>query len=228
MIPRFGALRRSARLHRQPVPLVQLQHPRRAIPQTLHLFAPPRVADPAPSASSGGDVSGGVSSGGVSSGGEDVEDQDDDGGDDLPEEVYALIQIIVGGESGDKKFEIPTPTTWREASSGDQSAEWNEAQAREQNGLKRTGTYSEVPRSEAKNIIKSKWVYGIKRSKITEILYKARIVAKGFSQKFGVDFFETWAPTARQATTRLLLHLGAALELDAAHDPPGSPGLDPA
>ena len=60
--------------------------------------------------------------------------------------------------------------------------------------------------------MKSKWVYRVKRRREGTPQFKSRLVAKGFSQKPGVDFVDTWAPTARQATARLMLHLAAALD----------------
>jgi hypothetical protein len=84
---------------------------------------------------------------------------------------------------------------------------------RELNGLHSTSTFTEVPRSEATNVIKSKWVFRVKRLPTGAPFHKSRVVAKGYSQQQGVDYFETWAPTARQATTRALLHLAAHLNL---------------
>ena len=37
--------------------------------------------------------------------------------------------------------------------------------------------------------------------------YKARFVAEGFSQVFGRDFYETYSPTARLSTIKLLMCL---------------------
>ena len=51
---------------------------------------------------------------------------------------------------------------------------------------------------EGVNIVSCKWVYKTKRNEKNEIArYKARLVARGFSQKRGVDFDEVFAPTAR-------------------------------
>ena len=44
------------------------------------------------------------------------------------------------------------------------------------------------------------------------VWYKARLVAKGFRQQFGVDYTDTFAPTIRSATLRVLLALAAAHE----------------
>ena len=40
--------------------------------------------------------------------------------------------------------------------------------------------------------------------------YKARLIAKGFRQQFGIDYTNTFAPTVCPATLRILLALGAA------------------
>jgi hypothetical protein len=126
--------------------------------------------------------------------------------------VWALVQTIVHGVSGDKHKEIPTPNSFNDATEGEYSMEWLESMASELHGLKNTDTYVEVPRPSNRNVVKSKWVYRVKRRPEGTPQFKSRLVAKGFSQKPGVDFVDTWAPTARQATARLILHLAAALD----------------
>lgn len=133
---------------------------------------------------------------------------------ELPLNVHALIQVIAQGESGDKKEEIPVPSTVEEALSGPHGAEWMESMIREYKGIEETGTLEAVPRSMAKNVIKCKWVYRVKRRPDGQPHFKSRLVAKGFSQKHGVDFFETWAPTARHTTARVFLHLAAVKDME--------------
>lgn len=59
------------------------------------------------------------------------------------------------------------------------------------------------------------WVYDIKQDAEGNILrYKARLVAQGFSQKEGVDFTDTFAPTMHLKTMRSLLSLAAAKKMD--------------
>jgi hypothetical protein len=55
-----------------------------------------------------------------------------------------------------------------------------------------------------RKIIGVKWVY---RTKINN--HKARLVVKGYSQVFGVDFSKTFAPVVRLDTIRMLLALAA-------------------
>ena len=47
--------------------------------------------------------------------------------------------------------------------------------------------------------------------------FKARYVAKGFEQDYGVDFFETWAPVGRYATLRALLSIFVVWDLEMKH-----------
>ena len=131
----------------------------------------------------------------------------------IPRTVHALVQTIALGETGDKRLEIPTPNTLKEALNGEHGAEWMESMVKEYNGLKETGTFKIVPRKEARNVVKPKWVYKVKRRPDGSPLFKSRLVAKGFSQREGIDYFDTWAPTARHTTARAFLHLAASNDM---------------
>jgi hypothetical protein len=43
--------------------------------------------------------------------------------------------------------------------------------------------------------------------------YKARLVVKGYTQKEGEDFFDTYSPVARLTTIRVLISLAASYGL---------------
>jgi hypothetical protein len=104
------------------------------------------------------------------------------------------------------------PNTLREAlkrPDGDKylEAAYEEIQAHLEN---RTWELMRLPHG--KRAIGSRWVFKIKRDATGAIeRYKGRVVAKGFAQRPGVDYTETFAPTARFASLRTVIAL-AALE----------------
>jgi len=72
-----------------------------------------------------------------------------------------------------------------------------------------------VPTPKGVNIVSCKWVFKIKYLPDGRIdRYKARLVARGFSQQHGVDYDETFAPVVRMETLRVLLAIAAAEDLE--------------
>ena len=63
---------------------------------------------------------------------------------------------------------------------------------------------------EGKSSIGVKWVYKTKLNEYGVVdRYKARLVVKGYSQQYGVDYTEVFAPVARMETIRLVVALAA-------------------
>jgi hypothetical protein len=64
-----------------------------------------------------------------------------------------------------------------------------------------------IPRPEGKFVVTSKWIYKIKHATDGSIeKYKARFVARGFSQAEGVDYDETFDPVARYTSICTIIH----------------------
>ncbi|POM61971.1 putative Polyprotein [Phytophthora palmivora] len=67
------------------------------------------------------------------------------------------------------------------------------------------GTWDLVPRTETKGkrVISCRWVFALKRDAAGHIkLFKARLVIRGFLQRMGIDYTETYAPVVRFETIR--------------------------
>ncbi|CAI5460440.1 unnamed protein product [Closterium sp. Yama58-4] len=59
------------------------------------------------------------------------------------------------------------------------------------------------------NIVDGMWIFRVKRPPGSPSVFKARYVARGFSQRQRVDFFQTFSPTPKMTTLRVLLHVAA-------------------
>ena len=72
-----------------------------------------------------------------------------------------------------------------------------------------------VPKPEGKSVVSSKWIFKIKHVAGGSIeKYKARFVAKGFSQKEGIDYEETFSPVARYTSIRAIMALASMMKWD--------------
>ena len=70
-----------------------------------------------------------------------------------------------------------------------------------------------VSRPKGKSVVNSKWIYKIKHAANGSIeKYKAIFLARGFSQKEGIDYEETFALVARYTSIRSVLALAAVMK----------------
>ncbi|CAI7757499.1 unnamed protein product [Closterium sp. NIES-53] len=123
--------------------------------------------------------------------------------------VPHLVSMLLAPEGDPDAPDIPTPRSSTEAIEGPYSSKWQAAMDAEMASWKSTGTYvDEVPPPGA-NIISGMWIFSVKRPLGSLPVFKARYVVRGFSQRQGVDFFQTFSPTPKMTTLRVLLHVAA-------------------
>ncbi|CAI7783930.1 unnamed protein product [Closterium sp. NIES-54] len=120
-----------------------------------------------------------------------------------------LVSMLLAPEGDPDAPDIPTPRSYAEAIEGPYSSQWQAAMDAEMASWKSTGTYvDEVPPPGA-NIVSGMWIFRVKRPPGSPPVFKARYVARGFSQRQGVDYFQTFSPTPKMTTLRVLLHVAA-------------------
>ncbi|CAI7858811.1 unnamed protein product [Closterium sp. NIES-53] len=120
-----------------------------------------------------------------------------------------LVSTLIGPEGDPDAPDILTPLSYAEAIEGPYSSQWQSAMDVEMASWKSTGTYvDEVPPPGA-NIFSGMWIFRVKRPPGSPPVFKARYVARGFSQRQGVDYFQTFSPTPKMTTLWVLLHVAA-------------------
>jgi len=100
------------------------------------------------------------------------------------------------------------PHSYREAST---NPLWQDAMKEELDALHKNHTWDLVDLPRGKSVVGCKWVYKIKTCFDGTIdRYKARLVARGFTQEYGVDYEETFAHVAPLSSVRALLVVAAS------------------
>ena len=106
-----------------------------------------------------------------------------------------------------KAVQIDPPSTYKQAMRSPLKSKWQKATRDEYNSLIEMGTWILVSPPKHRNVIKCKWVFTVK----ADSRYKARVIAKGFTQEHGIDYEETFSPMTRYKSIHYLL-AHAALE----------------
>jgi hypothetical protein len=96
-------------------------------------------------------------------------------------------------------------------SDADKYVAWHDVMCDEIKALRSNHTWSLVPFHPSMNVVGSRWVYRIKRRVDGSIdRYKARLVARGFTQQEDIDYSETFSLVIKQATVRLVFSIAVS------------------
>ncbi|CAI7930285.1 unnamed protein product [Closterium sp. NIES-54] len=101
--------------------------------------------------------------------------------------VPHLVSMLVAPEGDPDAPDIPTPRSYLVAISRPYS-QWQTTMDAEMASWKSTGTYVDVVPSPEANIVDDMWIFRVKRTLGSPPVFKARYIARGFSQRQGVDF----------------------------------------
>ena len=107
------------------------------------------------------------------------------------------------------------PLTLEEALNSPQREDWLKATNAELTSLFAKGTFDIIDTPPGVRPIGCKWVFKRKYDAFGFLTkYKVRLVAKGFLQKFGLDYFDVFSPVSKMTTLRVLLSFAAANDLE--------------
>ena len=110
------------------------------------------------------------------------------------------------------------PKTYQEAMRSIDANFWKEAIKSEIDSLESNKTWELTDLPKGCRPISSKWIFKKKlRTDGSIERYKARLVIRGFDQKKGIDFFDTYSPVTKIATIRSLVALVAIHDLVVHH-----------
>ncbi|RVW42670.1 Retrovirus-related Pol polyprotein from transposon TNT 1-94 [Vitis vinifera] len=102
---------------------------------------------------------------------------------------------------------VHEPKNFHEANS---QPMWRKSMDDELKALEETNTWNIVHLPPGKHVVGCRWVYRFKFNPDGSIERpKSRVVAQGFTQHFGVDYKETFAPVAKMSTVKVLLSVAA-------------------
>ena len=126
-----------------------------------------------------------------------------------PQASQGFVRIARKG-----KRSTPDEPSLKKAMQSGEAAEWKEAMQREYDALIANGTWKLVERPADQHVLTAKWAFKRKRDIEGNIKrYKARWVARGFQQREGVDYFETFAAVVKPQTNKMLFAMTAKKRL---------------
>ena len=106
------------------------------------------------------------------------------------------------------------PSTFLKAKSVPNKLKWEEAMKREMESLWSNEVWELVDPPLNQKIVGSKWIFKRKLDADGTVeQYKARLVAQGCTQMYGLDYEETFSPVVRFESVRFLLAIGALHQL---------------
>ncbi|CAI7848513.1 unnamed protein product, partial [Closterium sp. NIES-54] len=127
--------------------------------------------------------------------------------------VPRFASMLLAPEGDPDAPDISTPRSYAEAITSPHSSQWQAAMDAEMASWKSTGTYVHVVPPPGANIVDGMWIFRVKRPPGSPPVFKERYVARGFNQRQGVDYFQTFSPTPKMTTLRSAVASALVAEL---------------
>lgn len=107
-------------------------------------------------------------------------------------------------------FIVGEPQSYKQALQSEEGANWKAAMRDEYDSLIKNHTWELTDRPQNTTLVDNKWVFKIKEGgKNSPSIFKARLVARGFTQEHGINYHETFSPVVRFTSIRAILATAA-------------------
>uniref|UniRef100_A0AAV1V8R4 Integrase catalytic domain-containing protein n=1 Tax=Peronospora matthiolae TaxID=2874970 RepID=A0AAV1V8R4_9STRA len=132
---------------------------------------------------------------------QEEDEETKDSGDSTPPVFWRASANAV-----EAAVDLSEPSTFEAAVSGPDQVHWRKAIHAELESMRLRGVFRAAKLPNGQRAIGTKWVFKIKRKADGSIeKYKVRFVAKGFRQKYGINYTETFSPVVKYVTLRLVI-----------------------
>lgn len=133
-----------------------------------------------------------------------------------PNRKYGLAEIISYALSAAKEIIGVEPRSYEEAMASHEARDWVRAVNEEMESLQKNGTWKLVDLPKGKRTVSCKWIFKRKEGipGVEAPRYKARLVARGFTQVQGVDYNEIFSPVVKHCSIRILLSIVNQFDLE--------------
>nr|CAN75844.1 hypothetical protein VITISV_005150 [Vitis vinifera] len=137
---------------------------------------------------------------------------------DQVESGIPVDDTVVNGEHEYDDYDAFDPVTYQEAIHCPQFTSWKEAMDDEMNSMYMNGVWDLVELPHGCKPVGCKWVFKTKHDFRGQIeRYKARLVVKGYSQREGIDFKETFSPMSTKDSFRVIMAIVTHFDLELHH-----------
>lgn len=121
--------------------------------------------------------------------------------------AFALLVAKVTDSEAPNSYEAMSSSDWEK---------WNAGMDDEMTSLKKNRTWFLTDLPEGKKAIGCRWIYKLKPGipGVEEPRYKSRLVAKGYSQKEGIDYQEIFSPVVKHVSIRVMLSIVVDQDLE--------------
>ncbi|GJX28789.1 retrotransposon protein, putative, ty1-copia subclass [Tanacetum coccineum] len=111
------------------------------------------------------------------------------------------------------------PLTYQETVAYEDSSKWKAAMEEEMDYLRKNKTWELVDHPAGQKLVICIWLFKIKEwiEGVQKPRYKARLVARGFTQRAGIDYNEVFSPVVRHTSIRVILALTACKDYELEH-----------